>query len=106
MPTPVKEQAAPVSRQHPLPPILSEDVIPFTECRNNLAEYMAKTRRTHRPIIVTQNGRPTIVVVGIEDWESVESDWDFLESVQRGLVQAQCGKLTPHDEAVRMINGM
>ena len=57
-------------------PILSEDVISFTECRGKLGEYFEKTRKTHRPIIVTQNGKPTSVIVSIADWEPVMSEWE------------------------------
>ena len=57
-------------------PILSEDVISFTECRSKLGEYLEKTRRTHRPIIVTQNGRPTSVLLNVIDWEPMASGWE------------------------------
>ena len=35
----------------------SEDVIPFSECRNNLSTYIARVRETRRPVLITQNGR-------------------------------------------------
>ena len=62
-------------------PILSEDVISFTECRGKLGEYFEKTRRTHRPIIVTQNGRPTSVIVSITDWESAMPEREHEEQI-------------------------
>ncbi|MBO4286655.1 MAG: type II toxin-antitoxin system Phd/YefM family antitoxin [Kiritimatiellae bacterium] len=57
-------------------PILSEDIISFTECRGKLGEYIEKTRRTHRPIIVTQNGKPTSVLVSVIDWEASSPNWE------------------------------
>ena len=63
-------------RPGPRRPILSEDVISFTECRGKLGEYFEKTRTTHRPIIVTQNGRPTSVLISIVDWEPIMSEWE------------------------------
>ncbi len=68
-------------RPGPRRPILSEDVISFTECRGKLGEYLEKTRRTHRPIIVTQNGRPTSVVLSIVDWE-VAAPYEDLETLE------------------------
>ena len=35
----------------------NEDVVPFSECRNNLSAYITRVRETHRPILITQNGR-------------------------------------------------
>ena len=42
----------PISRCRP-----SKDVVPFSECRNNLSAYITRVRETHRPILITQNGR-------------------------------------------------
>ena len=68
-------------RPGPRRPILSEDVISFTECRGKLGEFFEKTRKTHRPIIVTQNGRPTSVLVSIVDWEAA-SPYEDLETLE------------------------
>ena len=68
-------------RPGPRRPILSEDVISFTECRGKLGEYFKKTRLTHRPIIVTQNGRPTSVLLSIIDWEAA-SPYEDLETLE------------------------
>ena len=60
----------------PKRPILSEDVVSFTECRGKLAEYFEKTHTTHRPIVVTQNGRATTVIVNLSDWEQTFAAWE------------------------------
>ena len=74
-------------RPGPRRPILSEDVISFTECRGKLGEYFEKTRRTHRPIIVTQNGRPTSVMLSITDWEPFMSEWENEERVAAQVLE-------------------
>ena len=57
-------------------PKLSEDVMSFSECRRTFADCIAKTNRTHRPILVTQNGSATTALIGIADLEKL---WDTLE---------------------------
>ena len=74
-------------RPGPRRPILSEDVISFTECRGKLGEYLEKTRRTHRPIIITQNGRPTSVVLSVVDWEPFMSDWEKEQQVAARVLE-------------------
>ena len=32
----------------------SEDVVPFSECRNNLSAYISRVRKTRRPVLITQ----------------------------------------------------
>ena len=54
-------------------PRLDEDVVPFTEYRRTLNDCFARTARTHRPIVITQNGRSTSVMMSVADFEST---WD------------------------------
>ena len=58
-------------------PRLDEDVVPFTEYRRTLNDCFARTARTHRPIVITQNGHSTSVMMSVADFEST---WDEIES--------------------------
>ena len=53
-------------------PKISEDVIPFTEYRRTLSDCLERTKRTHRPLFITQNGRATTVVMNIAEYEQHE----------------------------------
>lgn len=82
----------------PRRPILSEDVVSFTECRGKLGEYFEKTRRTHRPIVVTQNGKPTSVIISIADWEPLSNSW---ENEQRIAEQVLADLRTSEEQFAR-----
>ena len=89
-------------------PILSEDVISFTECRSKLGEYIEKTRRTYRPIIVTQNGKPTSILLNVIDWElsSPYEDTETLElldDVRAAEAEIERGELYTPDEVRAML---
>ena len=64
--------AAPLKR-----PRLDEDVVPFTEYRRTLNDCFERTARTHRPVIITQNGRATFATMSIAD---LEATWDEIDS--------------------------
>ena len=88
-------------------PILSEDVVSFTDCRGRLAEYFEKTRSTHRPVVVTQNGRATTVIVNLADWEQAFAAWEesrltreVLEDFRISMEQFKRGEGIPLDEFV------
>lgn len=87
-------------------PILSEDVVSFTDCRGRLAEYFEKTRTTHRPVVVTQNGRATTVIVNLADWEQAFKAWDearltreVIEDLRIGREQIARGEYSTIDES-------
>ena len=70
------------TRTRPKPiqrPRLDEDVVPFTEYRRTLAECCARTAQPHRPVVVTQNGRATNVMLSVADFEST---WDEIERIR------------------------
>lgn len=86
-------------------PVLSEDVVSFTDCRGRLAEYFDKTRSTHRPIVVTQNGRATTVIVNLADWEEAFTAWeeskltrDVLNDFKISMGQFKRGEGIPHEK--------
>ena len=57
-------------------PRLDADVVPFTEYRRTLNACFERTARTHRPIVITQNGRSISVMMSVADFEST---WDEIE---------------------------
>ena len=54
----------------------SEDIVPFSECRNNLSMYIGRVHETHRPVLITQNGRAASYLV---DAKFMDDLFDQLE---------------------------
>ena len=70
-------------------PKMSEDVIPFTEYRRTLSDCLEQTKRTHRPLFITQNGRATTVVMNISEYEQHE---DIVSQCQSYLDRANLSR--------------
>ena len=106
MPT-AKEKTAARSRTHARrafpTPRLSEDVISFSECRNNLAACLKRVGETHRLIFITQNGRPTSFIGNIEDWDAFVETQELMEDVRVAEAELDRGEGIPHNELKRQI---
>lgn len=48
---------------------VSEDIVPMAEFKSNASRLIRHMRETHRPIIVTHNGRPAAVVITPEEYD-------------------------------------
>jgi len=83
-------------------PHLDEDVVPFTECRRRLAEYFEQARKTHRPVIVTQNGRASTLLVNISDFEEMRDTLELMEDVRVAEEEIERGEIIPQAEARRL----
>ena len=86
-----------VRRAFPIPR-LSEDVISFSECRNNLAACLKRVSETHRLIFITQNGRPTSFIGNIEDWDAYVDMMETRDDIETGMRELDEGKGIPHEQ--------
>ena len=59
----------------------SEDIVPFSECRQNFSAYINRPRETHRPILITQNGRATSYLVDAADFDALMNSIELSRDV-------------------------
>ena len=75
----------------------SEDVVPFSECRNNLSAYIARVRETHRPILITQNGRAASYLVDAESLDNLFDRMELSRDIEISRREFAEGKGIPND---------
>lgn len=84
----------------------TEDIISMSEFRTTLADCVARTAETHRPIILTQNGRASSVFLSVADWEKICQkmyDAEVYEDILVSEGESERGEVYTHDEVKRMI---
>ena len=64
----------------------TEDIISMSEFRTTLADCVVRTAETHRPIILTQNGRATSVFMNAADWERIAEKLEKAETYEDILI--------------------
>ena len=84
----------------------SEDTVPFSECRNNFSAIIAKVSKTHRPILVTQNGRAASYIINAGDFDDMMERIELSRSVTISRQQFENGDFIPHDEVMRNMQDM
>ena len=72
---------------------LVHDVVPLSEFRNSLTECIARTRRTHRPILVTQNGKSATVMFSVEDFERMRETFEIAEDIRISETEIERGEV-------------
>ena len=84
----------------------SEDTVPFSECRNNFSAIIAKVSKTHRPVLVTQNGRAASYIINAGDFDDLMDRIELSRSVSISRQQFENGEFIPHDEVMRNMQDM
>ena len=81
------------------------DHVTYTDLRQHLARYLDEVCDSRAPLIVTrQNARP-VVMISLEEFESIEATLHLLRSPANAerlidaVAEADAGKLVEHDIA-------
>ena len=78
---------------------MTEDIQPATDLQSRAEGLLRQVRDTRRPVVLTQEGRGTAVLVDIASYQSLLEELDLLRDVHRGLADVEAGRVVPHDEA-------
>jgi antitoxin YefM len=78
---------------------LTEDIQPATDLQSRAEGLLRQVRDTRRPVVLTEEGRGTAVLVDIASYQSLLEELDLLRDVHRGLADVEAGRVVPHDEA-------
>ncbi len=68
------------------------EVIPITDLRQDAAAALRKVRSSKQPLIITQRGRATAVMLSIEAFEQAEHERQLLRLLARGEREIAAGR--------------
>jgi len=74
--------------------------ITYTQARQNLAQTMAEVCDAHEPVIITRQKAPAVVMVSLEDYNSMKETTYLLsnpanaERLLKSIEDAESGKVT------------
>ena len=77
----------------------SEDIVPFSECRNKLSAMIERTRKTHRPILITQNGRAASYLVDAERFDNLIDRVELSRSIAISRMQFENGECLSEEDS-------
>lgn len=74
------------------------DRVALADAKNRLSEVVDRLERHHGRVVITKHGRPAVVMLSVEDLESLEetleilSDPELMRSIRRSEREARSGK--------------
>jgi prevent-host-death family protein len=70
------------------PLYISEDIIPLGEFKTQAAKIIRQLHETGRPVVITQNGRPSAVLLTPEEFDRL-IERDYFQTDHRATVRNQ-----------------
>ena len=71
---------------------IKNDIVPIAEFKTSLSKWFKSLQSTGHPVIITQNGKPAGVLLTPEDYDELVYRKSFLDSVWRGIADAESGR--------------
>ena len=72
-----------------------KDICTLTEFKRNSARLIAQIKKTGRPLVLTVNSKPSLVVMDAVAWQEMHDQFDYAQTfagIRKGLTQARVGK--------------
>lgn len=80
-------------------PNLAEDICPVSEFRADINSFITKTRETHRPIVLTQRGRSTAVLIDINEYQDMVNRLKVIDAIDTSRAHVANGDFITSEQA-------
>ncbi len=81
----------------------ARDIQPLSAFRKAASALIDQVRQTHRPLVLTRNGKSVAVVIDAGDFERLMERIELLEDIQQARTQAERGETVPHEQALEYL---
>ncbi len=68
------------------------DIVPISDLRKDAAAILKRVRSSREPVIITQRGRASAVMLSVTAYEESEEERRILKALARGDREIQAGK--------------
>lgn len=80
---------------------LADDVVPLSTFRKNMASCFARNSKTHRPLLITQNGVASKVILDVTDFDAIRETLELVDDVCAAEAELDAGLFSTQEEEVR-----
>jgi len=72
---------------------MTEDIRPVTFLKSKAADLLNQINKTHRPVIITQNGEPRAVLQDPKSYENMRNAIGLLKLISQGESDVRSGRV-------------
>lgn len=83
---------------------VSENIVSLTDFKNHASKMLRQMQSSHRPIIITQNGRAAGVLISPAEFDLLSEQSRFVQAVQSGLNDVEQGRVLSEEERDRVLD--
>jgi prevent-host-death family protein len=85
---------------------ISRDIKPVTYLKSRASDLLKQINETHRPVVITQNGKPRAVLQDPESYENMRNAIGLLKLISLGEEDIKGGKSKSQEEVFANIENI
>ncbi len=82
---------------------IADGIVPIAEFKKSISKWFNNLRNTGHPLIITQNGKPSGVLMSPRDYDELVYRKSFLDSIGRGISDAESGRTYRTEEVKEVL---
>ena len=67
-------------------------IVPISDLREDAANILDRMKKSHEPVVITQRGRATAVMVSVEEYERAAHEREILHLLVQGDKEVASGR--------------
>jgi len=77
---------------------ISRNIISLSDFKNRASKMLNEVQSSHRPIVITQNGKAAAVLLAPADFDALTERARFIDAVEAGLADVKEGRVLADEE--------
>ena len=82
---------------------LEEDIKPLSEFRANAASLVKHVKTTRRPLVITQHGKSSAILMDVKEYQALLDKIDILQDIQLAEKQLSAGEGIEQSDAQKYV---
>lgn len=83
---------------------ISEDIVSLSDFKNHASKMLNQVRTSHRPVIITQNGKPAGVIISPAEFDALSEKNHFIKAINNGLTDVKQGRVLTDKELEKALD--
>lgn len=77
---------------------LDQDIQPLSKFRSKVSFYFDQVKKTKRPLVITQNGKSSAILIDVSEYQQMIDKLEVLEDIKLAESQLNQGKGISHTD--------
>jgi len=82
---------------------LAEDIKPLSEFRAHATAFIQQVHNTKRPIVITQHGKSSAILVDVTEYENLLETLNVLQDIRMAEQDIKQGRVVSHSKAKKEV---